>query len=85
MVIQACGRISRAPDDYGATYIYDRSFLKLLRQSESYGLVPDWWREAIFDVKESNRDVRKQGKSRVGTIRDYRVGEGYKFRGKKGS
>lgn len=47
MVIQACGRISRAPDDFGSTFIYDKSFNRLMRESEKYDLIPDWWKDAI--------------------------------------
>ena len=50
LVIQACGRISRTPDDYGATYIYDKSLERLLRDAEKWELIPRWWEEAL--VKE---------------------------------
>lgn len=48
LVIQACGRISRAPDDQGSTYIYDKSFLRLKRDAEKYNLIPQWWEDAIM-------------------------------------
>jgi Rad3-related DNA helicase len=46
-VIQACGRICRTPTDYGVTYIFDKSFLKLMEMAEEAGLIPEWWREAL--------------------------------------
>lgn len=46
-VIQACGRICRTPTDWGVTYCPDSSIFRLLRESEDYGLIPQWFREAI--------------------------------------
>jgi Rad3-related DNA helicase len=40
-VIQACGRVVRAPDDYGATYLADDSLLDLFERAS--GDVPDWF------------------------------------------
>ena len=44
-VIQACGRVVRAPDDYGATYLADSSLLDLFERAESD--TPPWFREQI--------------------------------------
>ncbi len=44
-VIQGCGRVVRAPDDYGATYLADSSLLDLFERARSD--TPDWFREAI--------------------------------------
>jgi Rad3-related DNA helicase len=43
--IQACGRICRTPEDYGATYILDSSFRRLYRQGIQ--MLPQWFVEAI--------------------------------------
>ncbi|WP_115863187.1 helicase C-terminal domain-containing protein [Halorussus litoreus] len=44
-VIQACGRVVRSPDDYGATYLADSSLLQLFDRAESD--VPPWFAEQI--------------------------------------
>jgi Rad3-related DNA helicase len=44
-VIQACGRVVRAPDDYGATYLADSSLLDLFDRARSD--LPPWFREAV--------------------------------------
>lgn len=43
-ILQASGRICRAPDDYGVTYILDSSFLRLPRR-----LMPRWFRHALYE------------------------------------
>jgi Rad3-related DNA helicase len=40
-VIQACGRVVRAPDDYGATYLADASLLDLFDRARAD--MPDWF------------------------------------------
>ena len=40
-VIQACGRVVRSPDDYGATYVADSSVLNLFERAR--GALPDWF------------------------------------------
>jgi Rad3-related DNA helicase len=40
-VIQACGRVVRSPDDYGATYLADASLLDLFDRAR--GDMPDWF------------------------------------------
>ncbi|MFB6184935.1 MAG: helicase C-terminal domain-containing protein [Haloarculaceae archaeon] len=40
-VIQACGRVVRAPDDYGATYLADSSLLDVFERARTD--VPDWF------------------------------------------
>jgi Rad3-related DNA helicase len=47
LILQACGRISRGPDDYGLTYIPDRSFGRLLKNNPEF--FPDWWMEAYSE------------------------------------
>ena len=44
-VIQACGRIVRAPDDFGATYLADSSLLDLFDRAEAD--VPPWFADAV--------------------------------------
>lgn len=44
-VIQACGRVVRSPDDYGATYLADSSLLQLFDRAESD--VPPWFAEQV--------------------------------------
>ncbi|WP_128477074.1 helicase C-terminal domain-containing protein [Halorussus pelagicus] len=44
-VIQACGRVVRSPDDYGATYLADSSLLQVFDRAETD--TPDWFREQI--------------------------------------
>jgi Rad3-related DNA helicase len=44
-VIQACGRIVRSPDDYGATYLADASLLDLFERARAD--MPDWFAEQV--------------------------------------
>ena len=44
-VIQACGRVVRAPDDHGATYLADSSLLDLFERARSD--TPPWFAEQI--------------------------------------
>ena len=44
-VIQACGRVVRAPDDYGYTYLGDSSLLELFERAKSD--TPDWFRAQV--------------------------------------
>jgi Rad3-related DNA helicase len=44
-VIQACGRVVRAPDDHGATYLADDSLLDLFDRAEAD--TPSWFRDQI--------------------------------------
>lgn len=49
---QACGRICRTLDDYGATYIFDRSFERLL--IEHPDLFPQWWQDGFHRLGDPN-------------------------------
>jgi hypothetical protein len=40
-VIQACGRVVRAPDDHGATYLADSSLLDLFERARTD--TPEWF------------------------------------------
>ncbi|MFC6873920.1 ATP-dependent DNA helicase [Halobellus marinus] len=44
-VIQACGRVVRAPDDYGETYLADSSLLDLFERTR--GDMPSWFRDQV--------------------------------------
>ncbi|AFZ72704.1 helicase C-terminal domain-containing protein [Natronobacterium gregoryi] len=44
-VIQACGRVVRAPDDHGATYLADSSLLDLFERAKSD--MPGWFKEQV--------------------------------------
>jgi Rad3-related DNA helicase len=44
-VIQGCGRVVRAPDDHGATYLADSSLLDLFDRARSD--LPPWFREQV--------------------------------------
>ncbi|QLG60855.1 helicase C-terminal domain-containing protein [Halorarum salinum] len=49
-VIQACGRVVRAPDDHGATYLADSSLLDLFERAEHD--TPPWFREQVDRMTE---------------------------------
>ncbi|RJX47016.1 helicase C-terminal domain-containing protein, partial [Halonotius pteroides] len=44
-VIQACGRVVRAPDDHGATYLADESLLDLFERARSD--MPPWFQAQV--------------------------------------
>ncbi|WP_117362620.1 helicase C-terminal domain-containing protein [Natrarchaeobaculum sulfurireducens] len=44
-VIQACGRVVRAPDDYGSTYLADSSLLDLFERARTD--TPDWFTDQV--------------------------------------
>ena len=49
-VIQACGRVVRAPDDYGATYLADSSLLDLFDRAAAD--MPPWFRAQVDRCSE---------------------------------
>ena len=49
-VIQACGRVVRAPDDYGATYLADSSLLDLFDRARHD--MPDWFESQVDRMSE---------------------------------
>ena len=51
-VIQACGRVVRAPDDYGATYLADSSLLDLFDRADHD--MPDWFRAQVDRLSQPN-------------------------------
>lgn len=44
-IMQACGRVVRARDDYGATYLADSSILDVFDRTR--GLMPAWFRDQV--------------------------------------
>ncbi|QKY21113.1 ATP-dependent DNA helicase [Halolamina sp. CBA1230] len=44
-VIQACGRVVRSPEDYGATYLADDSLLELFDRASTD--IPEWFQEQV--------------------------------------
>lgn len=48
-VIQACGRVVRSADDYGATYLADNSLLDLFDRAS--GSLPQWFAEQVAAMK----------------------------------
>ena len=49
-VIQACGRVVRSPEDYGATYLADDSLLELFDRASTD--IPDWFQEQVDRLSE---------------------------------
>ncbi|WP_226011253.1 ATP-dependent DNA helicase [Halomicrobium salinisoli] len=49
-VIQACGRVVRAPDDHGATYLGDSSLLDLFERARVD--MPDWFADQVDRLSE---------------------------------
>lgn len=52
-ILQMCGRVVRAADDYGITYILDGAFGKVW--NEQRALLPGWWRESVKMVGSEER------------------------------
>ncbi len=49
-VIQACGRVIRAPDDYGSTYLADSSLLELFERARTD--MPEWFNAQVDRITE---------------------------------
>lgn len=45
LILQACGRICRGEDDFGATYILDNSFNRLYNDYRHH--FPKWWQDSV--------------------------------------
>jgi hypothetical protein len=65
-VIQACGRVVRSPEDYGATYLADTSLLELFERTRT--ATPPWFAEQIDrmsspDLPEFDPAAALQGES----------------------
>jgi hypothetical protein len=48
-LLQGCGRICRTPTDFGATYIWDNTFVRLYNENPT--LIPLWFKNSI--IKET--------------------------------
>jgi Rad3-related DNA helicase len=46
-IIQAYGRICRAADDYGVTYVLDEQFEKLIAEAKRFDLIPKYFEEVL--------------------------------------
>ena len=51
-VIQACGRVVRAPDDHGVTYLADSSLLDLFERARTD--MPAWFEEQVDRMEQPN-------------------------------
>jgi Rad3-related DNA helicase len=51
-VIQGCGRVVRAPDDYGSTYLADSSLLDLFERAKAD--TPPWFRAQVDRLSKPN-------------------------------
>ncbi|WP_049979837.1 ATP-dependent DNA helicase [Halolamina rubra] len=49
-VIQACGRVVRSPEDYGATYLADDSLLELFDRASTD--IPGWFQDQVDRLSE---------------------------------
>ncbi|WP_394741049.1 helicase C-terminal domain-containing protein [Natronococcus roseus] len=73
-VIQACGRVVRAPDDYGATYLADSSLLDVFDRARSD--TPDWFAAQVERMERPELPAFEpqaavgDGSSSVGRSRD---------------
>jgi len=66
-VIQACGRVIRSPDDYGATYLADSSLLQVFDRAETD--TPPWFREQVERMSHPDLpeyDARSASESATG-------------------
>lgn len=45
-IIQGCGRVVRAKDDWGQVYILDESFAYLYKQTVK--IIPQWWKDGLI-------------------------------------
>ncbi|QZA89476.1 ATP-dependent DNA helicase [Salinarchaeum sp. IM2453] len=60
-IIQASGRIVRTPDDYGATYVADKSILEVFQRIKAD--IPPWFQEAIDRIEKPNLPETIKSKS----------------------
>jgi Rad3-related DNA helicase len=55
LVVQAYGRVCRSPDDFGETFIVDRSFKRLYNDYRE--LFPGWFQDAVLDEQQLGRQA----------------------------
>lgn len=78
-IIQACGRVVRSPDDYGATYIADESILNVFERTRA--VMPPWFDEQVerctapdlapFDPQRAGGTIERTDPSPGGRERDH--------------
>jgi Rad3-related DNA helicase len=82
-VIQACGRVVRSPDDYGATYLADSSLLDLFERAHHD--MPSWFEVQVdrmtapdlpaFDPKAAITSTESSQRRRSTSIDDHPLGD----------
>jgi len=84
-VIQACGRVVRAPDDHGATYLGDSSLLDLFERARHD--MPDWFAEQVDRMDSPNLPAADPAAATAGIDggRGSRSGSGSDRRSNRGS
>jgi Rad3-related DNA helicase len=78
-VIQACGRVVRAPDDHGATYLADSSLLDLFERARTD--MPDWFADQVDRLSEPDLPEFAPGEA-LGGDTSQRAGGGSRGRGR---
>ncbi|WP_159903564.1 helicase C-terminal domain-containing protein [Salinirussus salinus] len=78
-VIQACGRVVRAPDDHGATYLADSSLLDLFERARTD--MPDWFADQVDRLSEPDLPDFAPGEA-LGGDTSQRAGGGSRGRGR---
>jgi Rad3-related DNA helicase len=78
-VIQACGRVVRAPDDHGATYLADSSLLDLFERARTD--MPDWFADQVDRLSEPDLPDFVPGEA-LGGDTSQRAGGGSRGRGR---
>jgi hypothetical protein len=64
-VIQACGRVVRSPDDYGHTYLGDKSLLELFDRARTD--MPDWFLAQVDAMEQPDLPPFSPEAARTGT------------------
>jgi hypothetical protein len=73
-VIQACGRVVRAPDDRGTTYLADSSILDLFDRASAD--VPGWFAEQVDRMTEPDLPAFDPGAALAGVDAEPAAGTG---------
>ncbi|OLZ42301.1 helicase [Natrinema saccharevitans] len=73
-VIQACGRVVRAPDDYGATYLADSSLLDCFERARTD--MPDWFAAQVDRMERPELPAFEPRAALEGTDAGGRSGRG---------
>ncbi|QFU84109.1 helicase C-terminal domain-containing protein [Natronorubrum aibiense] len=73
-VIQACGRVVRAPDDYGATYLADSSLLDCFERARTD--MPDWFAVQVDRMSQPDLPVFDPAAATAGSSGGTRSGGG---------